>query len=452
MKTITDIINLLINTIYKLIWVIKMFIDKARIFVKGGKGGNGAVSFRREKYVPAGGPDGGDGGRGGNVIFEVDEGLKTLMDFRYKKKYIAESGENGKGKKMFGKNGKDLILKVPPGTIVIDEKTGFVIADLIKNKQQAIVARGGKGGKGNIHYKTSTRQAPNFAEAGDYGEERWVLLELKLIADVGLVGFPNVGKSTILSVVTKATPKIANYHFTTITPNLGVVEEVRGKSFVLADIPGLIEGAHEGIGLGHEFLRHVERTKILIHVVDISGIEGRNPIEDFEKINKELELFNPKLAKRQQIIAANKIDLIEDMSKFYEFEKVMNDKGYKVFPISAATKQGLKELMLYVTELLDKTEDEVEVVEVEETHKIYTLDKLENDRNEIIVRKENDYYVVEGKPIEKLVYSTDFNNIDSIRRFQKILKDRGIFDQLKDIGIQDGDTVKIFDIEFEYYD
>ncbi|RKD27963.1 GTP-binding protein [Caminicella sporogenes DSM 14501] len=429
-----------------------MFVDKARIFVKGGKGGNGAVSFRREKYVPAGGPDGGDGGRGGNVIIEVDEGLRTLMDFRYKKKYIAESGENGKGKKMFGKDGEDLILKVPPGTIVRDEKTGLVIADLVRNKQRAVVARGGKGGKGNIHFKTSTRQAPGFAEAGDYGEERWIILELKLLADVGLIGFPNVGKSTILSVVTKATPKVANYHFTTITPNLGVVEEIRGKSFVLADIPGLIEGAHEGIGLGHEFLRHVERTKLLIHVVDISGIEGRDPIDDFEKINEELKLYNPKLAEKQQVIAANKIDLLEDMSKYKEFEKIMNERGYKVFPISAATKKGLRELLLYVIELLDKIEDNVEIINDQETHKIYTLDSLEDDRKEVIVRKENNFYIVEGKPIEKLVYSTDFNDIDSIRRFQNILKNRGIFEQLKEIGIKDGDTVKILDIEFEYYD
>ncbi|WP_432408927.1 GTPase ObgE [Wukongibacter sp. M2B1] len=427
-----------------------MFVDKAKIFLKGGKGGNGAVSFRKEKYVPAGGPDGGDGGRGGSVIFEVDEGLRTLMDFRYKKKYLADSGENGKAKKMFGKDAKDLILRVPPGTIVRDEETGAVIADLTENKQRAVIAKGGKGGKGNVHYTTSTRQAPNFAEAGDYGEERSVILELKLLADVGLVGFPNVGKSTLLSVVTKANPKIANYHFTTITPNLGVVELVQNKSFVLADIPGLIEGAHEGIGLGHEFLRHVERTKLLIHVLDISGIEGRDPLEDFDKINNELERFNPKLASRQQVIAANKIDLLDDKEKYKEFEQIMIDRGYKVFPISAATNTGLRELMLYVTELLDKIEVESIVEEIETDHKVYQLEKKEKE--ELIIRKEDNLYIVEGKSIEKLVYSTDFNDIDSIRRFQSILKKKGAFDKLKELGIEDGDTVKIYDIEFEYYD
>lgn len=428
-----------------------MFVDKARIFLKAGKGGNGAVSFRREKYVPAGGPDGGDGGRGANVIFLVDEGLRTLMDFRYKSKYIADSGENGMRKNRFGKDAEDLVLRVPPGTIVKDEETGIVIADLTENGQRAVIAKGGKGGKGNVHYKTSTRQAPNFAESGDYGEERWITLELKLLADVGLVGFPNVGKSTFLSVVTKATPKIANYHFTTITPNLGVVNVIEGKSFVLADIPGLIEGAHEGVGLGHEFLRHVERTKLLIHVVDISRIEGRDPLDDFEKINNELEKFNPKLASRQQVIAANKIDLLENKDDFKEFEKVMNEKGYKVFPISAATNDGLRELMLYTTELLDKIEDEPKV-EIDSEHQLYQLEKRDKEKDELIIAKEGDVYKVEGKVIEKLVYSTDFTDIDSVRRFQSILKKRGVFEEFKRLGIEDGDTVKIYDIEFEYYD
>ncbi len=430
-----------------------MFIDKARIFVKGGKGGNGAVSFRREKYVPDGGPDGGDGGNGGSVIFEVDEGLKTLMDFRYRKKYIAESGQNGMKKKMAGKNGEDLVLKVPPGTIVRDEKTGAVIADLIKHGQRAVIAKGGKGGKGNTHYKTSTRQAPTFAKAGDYGVERWVILELKLLADVGLIGFPNVGKSTILSVVTKAKPKIANYHFTTIKPNLGVVEAVEGKSFVLADIPGLIEGAHEGVGLGHDFLRHVERTKLLIHVVDISSMEGRDPLDDFDKINTELKKFNEKLAKRKQIIAANKMDLLYDESKYVEFKNEMEKRGYEVFPVSAATKKGLKELMLYVTEILDTIEDIplVEVIPDDEAHKVYTFEDGE-DKNKIEIRKEDDYFIVEGRPIEKLLYSTDIENVDSLRHFQSILMKKGVFDRLKEIGIEDGDTVKIYDLEFEYYD
>lgn len=427
-----------------------MFVDKAKIFVKGGKGGNGAVSFRREIYVPAGGPDGGDGGKGGSIIFEVDEGLKTLMDFRYKKKYAAESGEDGRKKKMAGKDGQDLVLKVPPGTIVRDEERGRIIADLIKNKDRAIIAKGGKGGKGNVHYKNSTRQAPTFAEAGDYGEEKNVELELKLLADVGLIGFPNVGKSTILSVVTKATPKIANYHFTTITPNLGVVNAIEGKSFVLADIPGLIEGANEGTGIGHEFLRHVERTKMLIHVVDISGIEGRDPIEDFYRINKELELFNPRLASRQQIIAANKIDLLGDIETYNNFEKKMIEEGYKVFPISAATNSGIKELMQYVTEALDKIEDSI-LEEIDTDHKTYSM-KKEKEKNEIEIEKEKDYYIVKGRGLEKLVYSTNLEDIDSLRRFQNILKKKGIFDRLKEMGIQDGDTVKIFEIEFEYYD
>lgn len=428
-----------------------MFVDKARIFLKAGKGGNGAVSFRREKYVPAGGPDGGDGGRGGNVVFIVDEGLRTLMDFRYKSKYEADSGEKGMRKNRFGKDADDLVLRIPPGTIVKDEESGIVIADLTEGGQRAIIAKGGKGGKGNVHYKTSTRQAPNFAESGDYGEERWVILELKLLADVGLVGFPNVGKSTLLSVVTKATPKIANYHFTTITPNLGVVNAIDGKSFVLADIPGLIEGAHEGVGLGHEFLRHIERTKLLIHVVDISRIEGRNPLDDFEKINNELEKFNDKLASRQQVIAANKIDLLENKEDFTEFEKAMNERGYKVFPISAATNDGLRELMLYTTELLDKIEEEPKE-EIDSEHQLYKLEKRDKEKDELIIAKEGNVYKVEGKAIEKLVYSTDFTDIDSVRRFQSILKKRGVFEEFKKLGIEDGDTVKIYDIEFEYYD
>ncbi|QEK12038.1 GTPase ObgE [Crassaminicella thermophila] len=425
-----------------------MFVDKARIFVKGGKGGDGCVSFRREKYVPAGGPDGGDGGKGGSVIFEVDEGLRTLMDFRYKKKYIAQNGENGRGKKQFGKNGEDLVLKVPPGTIVRDEKTNLIIADLVENGQRAVIAKGGKGGKGNIHFATSTRQAPNFAESGSLPDERWVILELKLLADVGLIGFPNVGKSTILATVTSAKPKIANYHFTTIKPNLGVVE-VDNKSFVLADIPGLIEGAHEGIGLGLEFLRHVERTKLLVHVVDISGIEGRDPIDDFDKINGELRQYAEKLSKKPQVVVANKMDLVQSEEVYKSFEQEMNKRGYEVFGVSAATGKGLKELIRYIAKRLDEIE-EIPVVEEEETFKYYTIQ--ENDQEEIIVRKENNYYILEGKRIEKLFYSTNFDDMDSLRYFQNFLVKKGIVDKLKELGIQDGDTVKIFDFEFEFYD
>lgn len=425
-----------------------MFIDKAKIFVKGGKGGDGIVSFRREKYVPAGGPDGGDGGKGGSVIFEVDEGLRTLMDFRYKKRYVAGHGENGKGKKMHGKDGEDLVLKVPPGTIVKDEKTNLIIADLVEHGQQAIIAKGGRGGRGNIHFTTATRQAPNFAESGGFPEERWVILELKLLADVGLVGFPNVGKSTILSIVTSAKPKIANYHFTTITPNLGVVE-VDKKSFVLADIPGLIEGAHQGVGLGLEFLRHVERTKLLIHVVDVSGIEGRDPIDDFNKINEELSKYTVQLAKKPQVVVANKMDLLESKEPFHQFEAEMKKRGYEVFPISAATNQGLLELMRYVAKKLEEIED-MPIFEEEETFKYYTLEEGEDKK--IIVRKENDYYVLEGKGIEKLFRSTNFDDMDSLRYFQNFLMKKGIIGKLKELGIEDGDTVKIFDFEFEYYD
>ena len=303
-----------------------MFIDKARIFVKSGNGGNGAVSFRREKYVPAGGPDGGDGGNGASVIFEVDLGLRTLMDFKYQRKYVAEHGEDGSKKRKAGRNGEDLILKVPPGTIIRDEATGLVIADLKEEGDRAVVAKGGRGGKGNQHFANAVRQAPAFARSGSDGVEKWVVLELKMIADVGLLGFPNVGKSTFLSVVTKAKPKIANYHFTTLTPNLGVVQTKFGESFVLADIPGLIEGAAEGVGLGHDFLRHVERTKVLIHIVDISGLEGRDALDDFDKINGELKLYNEKLATRPQVVVANKMDILEDESIFDEFKNELEGR------------------------------------------------------------------------------------------------------------------------------
>ncbi|QZY57082.1 GTPase ObgE [Crassaminicella profunda] len=424
-----------------------MFVDKAKIFVKAGKGGDGCVSFRREKYVPAGGPDGGDGGKGGSIIFEVDEGLRTLMDFRYKKKYAAENGENGRAKKQFGKDGKDLILKVPPGTIVRDEKTNLVIADLTTHGQREIIAKGGKGGKGNTHFTTSTRQAPNFAEGGNAAEERWAILELKLLADVGLVGFPNVGKSTILATVTSARPKIANYHFTTIKPNLGVVE-IDKKSFVLADIPGLIEGAHVGVGLGLEFLRHVERTKLLVHVVDVSGVEGRDPIDDFEKINHELRKYTEKLSKKPQLVVANKMDLVQSEEVFKSFESEMKERGYDVFPVSAATGKGLKELLRYIVKRLDEIEEEP-LVEEEETYKYYTVE--DNKDDDIIVRRENEYYILEGKRIEKLFYSTNFEDMDSLRYFQNFLIKRGVVDKLKELGIEDGDTVKIFDFEFEFY-
>lgn len=425
-----------------------MFVDKARIFLKGGKGGDGAVSFRREKYIPAGGPDGGNGGKGGSIVFEVDSGLRTLMDFRYKKKYIAEDGEKGRSKKMSGKDAQDLVLKVPPGTIVRDEETSLVMADLVEHGQTAVIAQGGRGGKGNVHFTTATRQAPNFAESGNSAEERWVTLELKLLADVGLIGFPNVGKSTILSIITSAKPKIANYHFTTLTPNLGVVE-IDKKSFVIADIPGLIEGAHEGVGLGLEFLRHVERTKLLIHVVDISGMEGRDPEVDFNKINDELKHYAPELLEKPQLIAANKIDLLEKEDIYQDFENKMNNRGYDVFPISAATNQGIRNLMKETLYRLENIEIEP-VIDKSEAFKQYKIQHSEDKG--ITVRKENDYYIIEGKPVEKLIHSTNFDDIDSLRYFQNFLRKRGIVDELKKLGIQDGETVKILDFEFEYYD
>ena len=423
-----------------------MFVDKAEIFVKAGKGGDGRVSFRKEKYVPAGGPDGGDGGRGGSVVAIVDEGMRTLMDFRYQKKYIAENGENGMKKKMFGKDAKDLIFKVPPGTVIRDAETGRVLADLLKAGDSAVIARAGRGGRGNVHFKTATRQAPTFAEQGTYGEERSVILELKMLADVGLVGYPNVGKSTFLSATTMAKPKIANYHFTTLTPNLGVVEVIKGKSFVLADIPGLIEGASEGVGLGHEFLRHVERTRLIIHVVDVSGTEGRVPVEDFDKINLELERYSKLLTERIQVIAANKIDLLYEREGLDEFIKEMASRGYKVFPISAATGEGIDPLMHYVTEQLDTIEPPVihEMVETLE-------DDAELDQT-IRYRRHNELYVVEGLPMERLVYSTDFTDVESLRRFQEILRKSGVIDELRKMGVQDGDTVRIQTVEFEFYD
>ena len=420
-----------------------MFIDKARIFVKSGNGGNGAVSFRREKYVPAGGPDGGDGGNGASVIFEVDLGLRTLMDFKYQRKYVAEHGEDGSKKRKAGRNGEDLILKVPPGTIIRDEATGLVIADLKEEGDRAVVAKGGRGGKGNQHFANAVRQAPAFARSGSDGVEKWVVLELKMIADVGLLGFPNVGKSTFLSVVTKAKPKIANYHFTTLTPNLGVVQTKFGESFVLADIPGLIEGAAEGVGLGHDFLRHVERTKVLIHIVDISGLEGRDALDDFDKINGELKLYNEKLATRPQVVVANKMDILEDESIFDEFKNELEGRGYKVFKMSAATRQGVDDVIAYVSELLREAE-EIELVSEEEMFRPELDEGLQIDI-------EDGVYVVTGKSLRRIMYSVNFDDMESLQYFQKAMESQGVFDRLREMGIEDGDTVRIYEIEFEFY-
>ena len=424
-----------------------MFIDKARIFVKSGNGGNGAVSFRREKYVPAGGPDGGDGGNGASVIFEVDLGLRTLMDFKYQRKYVAEHGEDGSKKRKAGRNGEDLILKVPPGTIIRDEATGLVIADLKEEGDRAVVAKGGRGGKGNQHFANAVRQAPAFARSGSDGVEKWVVLELKMIADVGLLGFPNVGKSTFLSVVTKAKPKIANYHFTTLTPNLGVVKTNFGDSFVLADIPGLIEGAAEGVGLGHDFLRHVERTKVLIHIVDISGLEGRDALDDFDKINGELKLYNEKLATRPQVVVANKMDILEDESIFDEFKNELEGRGYKVFKMSAATRQGVDDVIAYVSELLREAE-EIELVSEEEMFRP-ELDEVQDEGLQIDI--EDGVYVVTGKSLRRIMYSVNFDDMESLQYFQKAMESQGVFDRLREMGIEDGDTVRIYEIEFEFY-
>lgn len=427
---------------------VRMFIDKARIFVKAGNGGNGAVSFRREKYVPAGGPDGGDGGRGANIIMVADTGLRTLMDFKYKKKYSAQHGEDGSKKKRAGKNGEDLILSVPEGTVIRDEKTGLIIADLKKAGDKAVVARGGYGGKGNQHFANAVRQAPAFAKSGTDGQERWITLELKMIADVGLLGFPNVGKSTFLSVVTSAKPKIANYHFTTLTPNLGVVQTRHGESFVIADIPGIIEGAADGVGLGHDFLRHVERTKVLVHIVDISGIEGRDPIDDFEKINEELRLYNEKLASRSQLVVANKSDLLFDETIYENFKKTMEEKGYEVFKMSAVTRDGVDQVIDRVSQLLNEVE-EVELVSQEE---MYRPELDVDDEGGLKVEIDEDgIYVVTGKELRRIMYSVNFDDMESLQFFQAQMESKGVFDMLRQAGIEDGDTVKIYELEFEFY-
>lgn len=428
-----------------------MFVDRAKIFIKSGKGGNGAVSFRREPFVPEGGPDGGDGGKGGDVIFRADENLRTLMDFRYKRKYEAENGQDGMKKKRYGKNGKDLIIKVPVGTVVIDEESGLVMKDLTEHGQSFVAAKGGKGGKGNVKYKTSTRQAPNFAEAGGFAKERNIILEMKLIADVGLVGFPNVGKSTLLSVSTSAKPKIANYHFTTIAPNLGVVQ-IFDTSFVMADIAGIIEGAHEGAGLGHKFLKHIERTKVLIHVVDVSGSEGREPIEDFDKINRELEQYSPRLMKKPQIVAANKIDLIsEDDPKYLEFKEYVESKGYKVFPMSAPISIGVKEVL---AEAAGRLQQLLLEPQEDEEYELFDFDAEDNDPDyrTVTVDFDGQDFILSGKQLEKIFNSTNFNDSGSLRYLYKYIENSGAMDKMKEMGIEDGDVIKVKDFEFEYMD
>jgi GTP-binding protein len=423
-----------------------MFKDSARIYVKAGNGGNGMVSFHREKYIAAGGPDGGDGGEGGDVIFEVDEGINTLIDFRYKKNFKAENGQDGGASNCSGKNGEDIIIKVPVGTIVKDETTGITLVDLLKPGQKCVIVKGGKGGKGNQHFATPTRQIPNFAKSGDLGEERTLILEMKMIADVGLIGFPNVGKSTILSMVSAAKPKIANYHFTTLVPNLGVVQIEQGKSFVMADIPGIIEGANEGVGLGHEFLKHIERTKLLVHVVDVSGVEGRNALEDFDIINDELSKYNATLASRPQIVAANKMDIPGAEDNYDNFKQELEKRGYKVFGISAATNKGLKELMYYVSDILGTLPDTILIEENQDAEVVYTA----KEENPFEIHIEDGVYVVEGNWLRKVLGSTNITNYDSLQYFQRALKKKGVIEALEKMGIQEGDTVRIFDTEFDY--
>lgn len=422
-----------------------MFIDVANIRVKAGKGGDGVVAWRREKFEPAGGPYGGDGGNGGSIILKADEGIRTLMDFRYKRSYIGQNGEDGRSKKQFGKGGEDIILKLPVGTLVKDETTGGVIVDLKEKDQTFVIAKGGRGGRGNARFATATRQAPGFAEPGKKGEERNIVLELKLLADVGLIGFPNVGKSTILSIISAAKPKIANYHFTTLKPNLGVVRIGEEKSFVIADIPGLIEGAHEGAGLGHDFLRHIERTRILVHVLDISGSEGRDPVDDFYKINEELSKYNKKLKDRPQIIVANKMDIPGAEEGLEKIKNEFEPKGYKVISLSAATLEGIDELKYEIWDLLMNTEIIYETFDEEFIHE-------EEDMNDsIIVKKEDGKYIVEGEFIDRLLSATYFDDVDSLRYFQDMLRKKGVIDELNDLGIKEGESVFICGYEFEFF-
>ena len=424
-----------------------MFVDYAKIIIKSGDGGDGAATFRREKYVAAGGPDGGDGGRGGDIYFEVDPNANTLIDFRYTKKFKAENGQNGSGSHRFGKSGSDCIVKVPLGTIVKDAETGKVIVDLSTEGQKELILKGGRGGKGNSHFATSTRQAPRFAIDGEKGKEKEVILELKLLADVGLVGFPNVGKSTILSRVTKATPKIADYHFTTIDPNLGVVKTEYGDSFVLADIPGIIEGASEGIGLGTQFLRHVEKTRLLLHVIDIAGTEGRNPVDDFNKINDELKKYSEKLSTRKQIIVANKIDSMQDDSNLKEIEEIAKQKEIEIYKISAVTGEGLNELFNHVAEVI-KTLPKEEVVDIEDRI-VYTL---EDEADEFTIDIIDGEFIVEGPAVERLMGRVNIGDNESYHYMEKMLKKLGVEEALREKGVKEGDTVKLLEWVFEWYE
>ncbi|AIE60889.1 GTPase ObgE [Bacillus methanolicus] len=427
-----------------------MFVDQVKIYVKGGDGGNGMVAFRREKYVPKGGPAGGDGGKGADVVFEVDEGLRTLIDFRYQRHFKAPRGEHGMSKNQHGKNAKDMIVKVPPGTVVTDVKTGEVIADLTEHGQRAVIAKGGRGGRGNTRFATPANPAPELSENGEPGQEREVILELKLLADVGLVGYPSVGKSTLLSVVSSAKPKIAEYHFTTIVPNLGVVETEDGRSFVMADLPGLIEGAHSGVGLGHQFLRHIERTRVIVHVIDMAAMEGRDPYEDYVTINNELKEYNLRLTERPQIIVANKMDMPNAEENLAEFKKKLTD-DYPIFPISAITRQGLRNLLFAIADKLEETPEFPLLEKIEETGVHRVLYKHKAEQEEFTITRDPDgSFVLSGEKIERLFKMTDFSRDESVRRFARQLRSMGVDDALRERGAKDGDTVKLFDYEFEF--
>jgi len=430
-----------------------MFVDRAKIFVRAGKGGDGHVSFRRELYVPNGGPDGGDGGDGGDVIFMIDKGLNTLVDFRNVRKYKAEDGEEGAKKKCHGANGADIVLKVPPGTVIRDFETGKVILDMADREEPVVLFKGGRGGKGNYHYVTSVMQAPKYAQPGKPATERYIVLELKMIADVGLVGFPSAGKSTFLASTTNARPKIADYHFTTLVPNLGVVDLAAGKGFVMADIPGIIEGAAEGVGLGLDFLRHIERTKVLIHVVDAASVEGRDPIEDVRMINEELHKYNEALASRPMVIAANKLDLLPEEEREAVLKRLRDTfepEGLKVFPISAATKMGVKELLFAVQEMVANAPDEKIIFEPE----IEAEELMDNTSLPFTVTKstkEEDTYIIEGPRIERMLGYTNLEDEKGFLFFQNFMKRNGILDMLEELGVQDGDTVRVYGHAFEYY-
>lgn len=428
-----------------------MFADRARIFIRSGKGGDGHVSFRRELYVPDGGPDGGDGGKGGDLIFVVDPGLNTLVDFRHKRKYCAGDGKEGSKRRCTGASGEDMILKVPAGTVIKDAETGKVIFDMANRTEPVVLLKGGRGGKGNQHYATATMQAPKYAQPGQEAKELWVDLELKVIADVGLVGFPNVGKSTLLSRVTNAKPKIANYHFTTLNPNLGVVDLAEGNGFVIADIPGIIEGASEGVGLGLEFLRHIERTKVMIHMVDAASVEGRDPIADIKAINQELASYNPELAKRPQVIAANKIDAMseEDCQLIVEMlEEEFGPQGIKVFPISAVSGKGLKELLWHVNTLLKELPEEP--VEFEQEY-FFEMQQEEPAESIVVAMAEPGVFTVEGPKVERMLGYTNLESEKGFEFFQKFMKENGVLARLEELGIEEGDTVRLYNLEFDYY-